>query len=570
MRNSTTSSYLRGLFEHGVTSALTDGQLLERFAARNGDASELAFAALVDRHGPMVFRVCQAILGDEHESMDTFQATFLLLAQKGRSLWVRDSLAPWLHRVACRAAARAKVLTARRQRLARQAAEHDAIRTRSEDQHALDLAAELHEEINGLPERYRRAVVLCELKGYTVEEAARLAKCPVGTLASRLARGRQRLRDRLTRGSSGGAIPAFAPAPTASALPPSLAEITVRLVADFTGGRAAESVLSSTGVALARDVSRSLLMTKLRSSAAILAALGGVTILASWAGLSIARPQTPAVSSPILAKDQAQSPAPKPAVGTEAKAGPAQKSPDELKLELLADKTRMDNSLAVTVGNMRPLVRGKGGVWFQTRMVGTYRDGTAKLWDLKSKDPIVPPLRHEGPIREANFIEQAKLLITTSAKSVKIWDALTGELRKEIDGQVMRPLLFTDISTCAEPGPDPIRFATTDVQGRFVTMWDATTLQPIGEIRPEGASKLLGAGITRDGRTLATIAEDHSVTLWSLAKNSAFATLRPPTPVVARCFVDNPSSPSTAILQLDGPFWESVKALVPPAGEGKK
>ena len=458
----------------------------------------------------------------------------------------------------------------RRQRLARQAAEHDAIRTGSADQDALDLAAELHEEINGLPERYRSAVVLCELKGYTVDEAARLVKCPVGTLASRLRAGRQRLRDRLTRGSAGGAIPAFAPAPVVPSLPASLAEITVRLVTDFTGGRVVESVLSSTSVALARDVSRSLLMAKLRSSAAILAALGGVSLLASWAGLSIARPQTPVESSPILAKNQAQSPAAKLAVGTEAKADPAQKSPDELKLELLGDKTRYENFLAMTVGNMRPLVREKGGVSFQTRMVGTYKDGTAKLWGLKSKDPVVPPLRHEGPIREAAFIEQAKLLITTSAKSVKIWDALTGELRKEIEGQVMRPLLFTDISTCAEPGPDPIRFATTDVQGRFVTMWDATTLQPIGEIRPEGTSKLLGAGITRDGRTLATIAEDRSVTLWSLAKNSAFATLRPPTPVVARCFVDDRSSPSAPVLQLDGPFWESVKALVPPVGEGKK
>ena len=67
-----------------------------------------------------------------------------------------------------------------------------------------------------------------------------------------------------------------------------------------------------------------------------------------------------------------------------------------------------------------------------------------------------------------------------------------------------------------------------------MTTWDATTLEQIGVIRPEGAAKLLGAGITRDGKTLATIAEDRSVTLWSLALNSAFATLRPPSPVVAR------------------------------------
>jgi RNA polymerase sigma factor (sigma-70 family) len=183
-RNGSQSSYLRGLFEHGVTSALTDGQLLERFASRSGESSELAFAALVDRHGAMVFRACQAILQDEHEAMDTFQATFLLLAQKGRSLWVRDSLAPWLHRVACRAATRAKFLAARRQRLACRAAELGAIRDRAADPRSIDFASDLHEEIDRLPERYRSAVVLCELKGYTVDDAARLVKCPVGTLAT--------------------------------------------------------------------------------------------------------------------------------------------------------------------------------------------------------------------------------------------------------------------------------------------------------------------------------------------------------------------------------------------------
>src|SRR5690242_16114294 len=98
----TSAGHLRTLFSVGVTAGLTDGQLLERFATRRGEAAELAFAALVERHGPMVLRACRGILRDDHEAHDAFQATFLILARKSRTLWVRDSLGPWLHRVACR------------------------------------------------------------------------------------------------------------------------------------------------------------------------------------------------------------------------------------------------------------------------------------------------------------------------------------------------------------------------------------------------------------------------------------------------------------------------------------
>src|SRR4051812_12456767 len=99
-----TRLHMRTLYCVGATGALTDGQLLERFATRRGEVAELAFAAIVDRHGPMVFRACLGILKNQHDAMDAFQATFLILLNKGGSLWVRDSLGPWLHRVACRAA----------------------------------------------------------------------------------------------------------------------------------------------------------------------------------------------------------------------------------------------------------------------------------------------------------------------------------------------------------------------------------------------------------------------------------------------------------------------------------
>ena len=102
-RESTIRGPLRILFNLGAIGDMTDGQLLERFA-QGGEAAELAFAALIERHGPVVLHTCRSILRNEHDAEDAFQATFLTLVRKARSLWVRDSLGPWLHQVACRAA----------------------------------------------------------------------------------------------------------------------------------------------------------------------------------------------------------------------------------------------------------------------------------------------------------------------------------------------------------------------------------------------------------------------------------------------------------------------------------
>ena len=92
----------------GTAGELTDGQLLERFATREGAGAEQAFSALVERHGPMVLRVCRGVLVDPNDAEDAFQATFLVLVKKARSLWVSDSLGPWLHQVALRTASCAR------------------------------------------------------------------------------------------------------------------------------------------------------------------------------------------------------------------------------------------------------------------------------------------------------------------------------------------------------------------------------------------------------------------------------------------------------------------------------
>src|SRR4051794_16862890 len=189
----TAPRHIHTLFNVGTIGGLTDGQLLEWYTTRGGEAAELAFAALVERHGPMVLRVCRSLVRDEHEAQDAFQATFLVLVRRAGSLWVRDSLGPWLHEVACRVASCARSAAARRRRIERRAAESAGER-HVVGEAGSDLGAVLHEEIGRLPEPYRAAIVLCGLEGLTHDQAARQLGWPLGTLQSRLARGRQRLR----------------------------------------------------------------------------------------------------------------------------------------------------------------------------------------------------------------------------------------------------------------------------------------------------------------------------------------------------------------------------------------
>src|SRR5262245_32641761 len=91
---------------------LSDGVLLERFA---DGRDEGAFAALVERHGPMVFGVCRRVLGHQQDAEDAFQATFLILARRAAALDRRGSVAAWLHTVAHRLALRVRADAARRQ-----------------------------------------------------------------------------------------------------------------------------------------------------------------------------------------------------------------------------------------------------------------------------------------------------------------------------------------------------------------------------------------------------------------------------------------------------------------------
>src|SRR6516165_8321172 len=105
---------IRRLVAVQCSSQQTDLQLLQQFIAEHNEA---AFAALVQRHGPMVLGVCRSVLRHRQDAEDAFQATFLVLAHKAGSIRRRDGLGSWLHGVARRVALNARASNLRRRAL---------------------------------------------------------------------------------------------------------------------------------------------------------------------------------------------------------------------------------------------------------------------------------------------------------------------------------------------------------------------------------------------------------------------------------------------------------------------
>ena len=276
-RGETVGRDLRTLFNVGSIRELGDGQLLERFATGAGEGAELAFAALVERHGGMVLRVCRGVLADPHDAHDAFQATFLVLVARGRGLWVRDSIGPWLHRVASRTASKLRAGVIRRRTFERRAAVPEEFEPRPAD----DLARVLLEELDRLPERFRAPVVLCDLEGQTHEQAARSLGWPVGTVKSRQARARDRLRDRLRRrGVAPGLAPLAGWSASGVSLPAKLVEQTTVAAVRHVATRA---IAPGTVAALAREVVRSMTILRWGKAASVVAL--GAGLVASGTGL---------------------------------------------------------------------------------------------------------------------------------------------------------------------------------------------------------------------------------------------------------------------------------------------
>jgi RNA polymerase sigma factor (sigma-70 family) len=290
MGNTQSSSVLRNVqlvVAAGTATGRTDADLLDQSRSADGQSRELAFAALIERHGPMVLRTCRAILRDEHAVADAFQATFLVLLRKSGSLWVRDSLGPWLHQVANRVSSGARSAAARQRRLEQLAA--NPIASTQSDGGFDDLGPVIHQELDRLPERYRAPILLCCLEGLTREQAAGRLGWRMGTLQSRLARGREHLKGRLIkRGVAPGAAIAAAILSqdgSRAAVPEFLTESTIRAAAHYATVRGATTGAIPVAVAkLTEGVLRTMYFHKIKATAGTLMAVGLIsTGVAVWA-----------------------------------------------------------------------------------------------------------------------------------------------------------------------------------------------------------------------------------------------------------------------------------------------
>jgi RNA polymerase sigma factor (sigma-70 family) len=193
-QRSTLLAYLRRLSGAAAMDG-SDAELLERFIAQR---EETAFEALLRRHGPLVWSVCRRVLAEEHAAEDAFQATFLVLVRKARSVSKQASIRSWLYGVALRVALRARQQENLRRRREQETPSRPSADAASEATWQ-DVRPILDEEIQRLPEKYRLPIILCYLEGQTNDEAAQQLNCPRGTIATRLARARERLRSRLLR-----------------------------------------------------------------------------------------------------------------------------------------------------------------------------------------------------------------------------------------------------------------------------------------------------------------------------------------------------------------------------------
>lgn len=188
---------------HGATSPLTptDRELLARFLA--GD--EAAFSEVVRRHTWLVSNVCQRILRQPSDAEDAFQATFLVLARKAKSLKWQDSIAGWLHQTARRTALKLRAMSVRRRDVEGEAAQQ---RTAGAETRTANPASQvairevgeiLDAELAALPDRFREVILLAQVEGLTRDEVAERLGITVATVKDRLERGREQLRSRLLR-----------------------------------------------------------------------------------------------------------------------------------------------------------------------------------------------------------------------------------------------------------------------------------------------------------------------------------------------------------------------------------
>lgn len=498
------TKHLHTLFAVGTGGHLTDGELLERFIAERDPA---AFEILFERHGPMVLRVCRSRLDDLHGVEDAFQATFLILVQRARTIQLRGSVASWLFGVANRVANRARVDAARRRKHEQNVAKPEVgAPEREEDSDAWPM---LRDEVARLPLKYREPMLLCYVEGKTCAEAATRLGRPVGTIKAQLARARKRLKARLSsrEGSAGiaavGLLDVAAPA-----VPPLLASATLRVVMAFSLGQPESLALASTAARLARGGMRSMVLGKIKTlSVALL-------VVASFLGavaFTATRPRPPGSTG--------------------------QDSVDHIKVRGAAGKATEDlygdvlpNGAIARLGSIRYRAQDTvaGLAFVGGELVVVSDQGKINYYDATSGRLLRSAAAALQNVRGfALTADRKRMAITGSSfdqalagtvNRLKVLDAATGQAQVSIE-------LPQGSSESFALGPDGTVAATLDTD-HWVRIWDLATGKKIQSSRFSTAGLgAVGVKFSPDSSLLA-VGDNSSVSLWRWKRNQPVEKVR--------------------------------------------
>jgi RNA polymerase sigma factor (sigma-70 family) len=276
------------------TEEQTDDQLLQQYVQTR---NQKAFAELVQRYGPMVWGVCRRIVRHTQDAEDALQATFAVLARKAQSIRGQRTIGGWLHQVARRIALNAKASSNRRNAVMPVSSNTDAVEQaagKGSGKH-VDHKEVLDDEIARLPTLLRLPIILCYLEGLTNREAAERLGCPEGTIVSRLARAREKLRLGLTkRGVILGAAALtvlLTEIASAAEIPPKLLQKAFACgMLPPKGPISNESILTRGAARLANGALRSMVFERLAVYAAIMTVvvLGASAVVYVGSGLTLA------------------------------------------------------------------------------------------------------------------------------------------------------------------------------------------------------------------------------------------------------------------------------------------
>jgi RNA polymerase sigma factor (sigma-70 family) len=486
----------------------TDAELLDAFT---GHGVEAAFAELVRRHGPLVLGVCRHVLGHLQDAEDAFQATFLVLARRAGSIRNRESIASWLHGVAYRTAMKAKTNAAQRHAREKQTPKRQVTGPAAEAS-LRELQAALDEEVNHLPDKLRAPVVICCFEGKSKAEAAVELGWKEGTVSGRLAQGRLRLQQRLTRRGMAlsTALGATLLAPdTASAVSAGLAGSTVRAALLFAARQVASGAAPAQVIALAEGVLKAMTFNKLKMAAVLALLLG---LAGSGAGMAVRQWTATEPVAPAARGDTDR----------------ATRDADHV-VAAKSSKARLDR-----YGD--PLPAG----------------ATARLGTLR--------LRHNHTVSSARYCDGGRRIVSSSwDETIRVWDAATGRqlyrlhkpappvtvLAATRDAHALvawddrqKRLVFLDLATGKEVGhmdgcaggvgsaqfsADGSRLVT--MSGRTAQVWDMARKQELRRVEVP-VQEVREVALAPDVKLLAVTCPDHSVRLWNLDTGKELPTLR--------------------------------------------